>query len=150
MDEFYMSEALKEADKAAKHGEVPVGAIIVQDGEIIARAYNKREQTQIATTHAEILAIEQACEKIGYWRLTECTMYVTLEPCPMCAGALVNSRVKRLVFGACDPKAGASGSVLNITQNSKLNHQLEVTTGVMEQECSDILKKFFKQLRKKT
>lgn len=147
MDEFFMKEALKEAQKAYEINEIPIGAVIARNGEIVGRGYNQKETMKDATLHAEISAIKDACRNLGGWRLTGCTMYVTLEPCSMCAGALVNSRVERLVIGARDLKAGACGSVLNIVQTEELNHQINVQFGVMEEDCSKILKRFFKDLR---
>lgn len=148
MDEIYMKEALKEAYKAYEINEVPIGAVIVRNGEIVGRGFNQKETLKDATLHAEIIAIKDACNKLGGWRLPGCTMYVTLEPCPMCAGAIVNSRIDRLVIGTRDLKTGACGSVLNIANNQNLNHQPEVEFGVLEEECSNILKDFFMQLRK--
>lgn len=147
MDEFFMKEALNEAYKAYKIKEVPVGAVIVRNGEIVGRGFNQKETMKDATLHAEISAIKDACGNLGGWRLPGCTMYVTLEPCSMCAGALVNARVERLVIGASDPKTGACGSVLNIVQEKKLNHQIDVQSGVLEKDCSDIIKTFFAKLR---
>ncbi|WP_103896502.1 tRNA adenosine(34) deaminase TadA [Caloramator fervidus] len=149
MHEYYMRIALKEAEKSLLVDEVPVGAIIVKDGKIIARAHNLRETLKDATAHAEILAINEACRVLGGWRLIDCIMYVTLEPCPMCAGAIVNSRIKTLVFGASDPKSGACGSIYNIVNDERLNHRVEVIGGVLRQECGDILKNFFKNKRKR-
>lgn len=147
MDEIYMKEALKEAQKACDIKEVPIGAVIVRDGIIIGRGFNEKETLKDATLHAEISAIKEACNTLGGWRLPGCTMYVTLEPCCMCAGALVNARVERLVIGTKDYKTGACGSVMNVVQESKLNHQIEVQFGVLEEECTHILKSFFKELR---
>ncbi len=143
----YMKAALGEAEKAAALGEVPVGAVIVREGQIIASGYNRTETDGDPTAHAEMIAIRQAAEKLGGWRLPGCTLYVTLEPCSMCAGAIVWSRIERLVIGAMDPKAGACGSVFNIPQEERLNHRVEIETGVMEEECSGILKAFFRGLR---
>ena len=143
----YMEEALREAEKAYNLGEVPVGAVIVKDGEIVGRGHNLTETSGDPTMHAEMLAIREAAERLGGWRLTGCSMYVTLEPCSMCAGALVWSRIEKLYIGAKDPKAGACGSVFNIVESDKLNHRLEVEYGIMEQESSEILKRFFKELR---
>lgn len=145
-DEYYMSEALKEAKLAAEHDDVPVGAVVVSDGEIISRAHNMREKNGIATAHAELLAIEEACRKKGRWRLSDCILYVTLEPCPMCAGAIINSRIEKVVFGAKDAKAGALGSLLNMN-NYPLNHKVGCDCGIMESECSDILRAFFAKKR---
>ena len=144
----YMNEALKEAQKAYDKLEVPVGAIIVKDGKIIARAYNKKEEKKDTTMHAEIIAIKKASKKIGAWRLNDCEMYVTLEPCTMCAGAIINSRIKKIYIGASDEKTGAVGSVLNLFDDYKFNHKPEYEKGILEQECSEILKRFFKDLRK--
>ncbi len=147
-DTEYMGLALDEAKKAYAIGEVPIGAVIVKDGEVIAAAHNLRETGHDATAHAEVMAIRQACEKIGHWRLTGATLYVTIEPCPMCAGALVMSRIARLVYGAADYKAGAVESLFNITNHSGLNHQMEVTAGVREEECRTLMKEFFRERRK--
>lgn len=143
----YMSEALKEAEKAAAAGEIPVGAVIVRDGSIIARAHNMTETMKDPTAHAEILAIREAAKALGGWRLTDCEMFVTVEPCSMCAGAIVWSRISKLYIGAMDPKAGACGSLMNIPQDERLNHFVEIETGVMEEECSLIMKEFFRKLR---
>lgn len=142
-----MEEALKEAKKAYNIGEVPVGAVIVKDGEIVGRGHNLTETKGDPTAHAEMLAIREAAGALGGWRLTGCSMYVTLEPCSMCAGALVWSRIEKLYVGTKDPKAGACGSVFNIAQSEKLNHRVEIEYGLMEDECSEILKNFFKDLR---
>lgn len=142
-----MREALAEAQKAYGLREVPIGAVIVKNGEIVGRGHNLKETMRDATLHAEIIAIKDACKNLGGWRLPGCTMYVTLEPCAMCAGALVNSRVEKLVIGSRDYKTGACGSVLNLVQTEKLNHQVDVVDGVLEEECSDILKRFFAELR---
>lgn len=144
-----MSAALEEAKKAAAMGEVPIGAVIVKDGEIIAGAHNMTETSKDPTAHAEILAIRKAAEKLGGWRLPGCRMFVTAEPCSMCAGAIVLSRIEKLYIGTMDPKAGACGSVFNIPQEQRLNHFTEIETGLMQEECSRIMKDFFKQLRKK-
>jgi len=149
MDEVFMEEALKEAYKAYEINEVPIGAVIVRKGEIVGRGFNQKETLKDATLHSEITAIKDACKNLGGWRLPGCTMYVTLEPCPMCSGAIVNSRIERLVIGARDLKTGACGSVLDITNNKKLNHQPEVKFGVLEKECTGILQDFFIKLRKK-
>lgn len=149
MDEYFMQLALDEAYKAYSTDEVPVGAIIVKGNKIISTGYNMRETLKDPTAHAEIIAIKKASEVLGGWRLLGCTMYVTIEPCPMCAGAIVNSRVERLVIGSSDPKMGACGSVIDIVQNQSFNHQVEVTWGVMQKECSDIIKDFFRELRKR-
>ena len=145
-DEAFMRLALEQAEAAAEMGEVPVGAVIVRNGEVIAAAGNRRECDHRATAHAELLAIERACERIGSWRLHDCTLYVTLEPCPMCAGAIVNSRVHRVVFGCKDARAGAMGSVLNLP-SYPLNHRPRLTVGVCEHECREILRRFFVQRR---
>ncbi len=143
-----MREALREAEAAAADGEVPVGAVIVKDGEIIARGRNRKETTPDATAHAEIIAIRTACEALRVWRLTGCDLYVTLEPCPMCAGAVVKARIRRLVYGAVDPKAGACESLYRIPQDERLNHQVEeMVGGVLAEESEALLKPFFQQLR---
>ncbi len=146
-NEYYMAEALREAERALGEDEVPVGAVIALGGRVIARAHNQRELLRDPTAHAEMIAITQAAEHVGGWRLENCTMYVTLEPCAMCAGALVLARLPRLVFGARDPKAGAVGSVYDIPRDPRLNHAVEVTAGVLEQECSEILSEFFRKKR---
>lgn len=148
MDELFMKEALKEAYKAYEIKEVPIGAVVVRNGEIVGRGYNQKETLKDATLHAEISAIKDACRNLGGWRLPGCTMYVTLEPCAMCAGALVNARIERLVIGSKDLKTGACGSVINIVQMEKLNHQIDVQFGILEEECSNMLKNFFTELRK--
>lgn len=145
--EYYMKQAIKEAEKACKKLEVPVGAIIVKEGKIIARAHNQKETKTDTTKHAEILAIQKASKKIGAWRLIDCEMYVTLEPCSMCAGAIINSRIKKVYIGALDEKTGAVGSVLNLFKDYTFNHKVEYELGVMEKECQEILKSFFKELR---
>ncbi|MBE6583723.1 MAG: nucleoside deaminase [Ruminococcaceae bacterium] len=145
-DLYYMSLALEQAKKAAQEWEIPVGAVIVRDGEIIASAHNNRERTGDATGHAELLAIREACLVLGGWHLEKCTLYVTLEPCPMCSGAIVNSRLGRVVYGAKDAKAGALGSVLDM-RYYPLNHKPLVEGGVMKQECAEILSDFFKKRR---
>ena len=147
MKEKFMKEALKEAKKAYNKLEVPVGAIIVKDGKIIARAYNQKENKKDTTNHAEILAIKKASKKLESWRLLDCDMYVTLEPCSMCAGALIQSRIRKVYIGALDGKTGACGSVLNLLENYKFNHKVEMETGVLKKECEQILKDFFKELR---
>ena len=143
-----MKQALALAEEAAQLGEVPVGAVIVQDQAIIAEGYNRRECEKNALRHAEILAIEQACKTLGGWRLPRCTLYVTLEPCPMCMGAIINARIERVVFGAYDPKAGCCGSVLDLMAYP-FNHKAQIVGGVLEEECSQKLKDFFLCLRKK-
>ena len=145
-DEIYMSEAISLARAAAEIDEVPVGAIIVRDGEIIARAYNRRQTDKCATAHAEILAIEEACRRLGGWRLPRAVMYVTLEPCPMCAGALINARVERVVYGAPDIRFGAMGSLFDLSK-MELNHKIEVTAGVLSEECRTMLSDYFKAKR---
>ena len=145
--EEYMLEALKEANAAAAEGEVPIGAVIVRGGEIIARAHNRTEQAKDPTAHAEILAIREAAARLGGWRLPGCSMYVTVEPCSMCAGAIVWSRIERLYIGAMDPKAGACGSLYNIPCDSRLNHNVEIETGLLGEECSRLMKDFFRKLR---
>ncbi len=142
----FMAAALAEAEKAALEGEIPVGAVIVKDGEIIAMARNNREATGDATGHAELLAIRRACEALGGWHLEKCALYVTLEPCPMCMGAIVNSRLGKVVFGAKDPKAGACGSVIDL-RNYPLNHKPMVESGFMKEECAAVLSDFFKDKR---
>ena len=149
MEEKFMKEALKEAQKAYEKDEVPVGAVIVKEGKIIARAYNIKENKNDTTCHAEILAIKKASKKLQAWRLEDCTMYVTLEPCPMCAGALIQSRMNKVVIGTMDYKTGACGSKLNLLEDYKFNHNVEVKNGVMQEECEKILQDFFKDLRKK-
>lgn len=142
-----MKLALKEAKKAYDKGEVPVGAVIVKDGKVISKAYNLKEIKNDTTNHAEILAIKKASKKLNSWRLIDCEMYVTLEPCSMCAGALIQSRIKKVYIGAMDYKTGACGSVLNLLENYTFNHKVEVETGVMQEECTNIIKNFFKELR---
>lgn len=149
-DSYYMGLALSEARKAYEIGEVPIGAVLVIDNEIIASAHNMRETWNDATAHAEVIVIREACRKLNSWRLTGATLYVTIEPCPMCAGALVMSRVDRLVYGSSDYKAGAVESVFNIVQHDALNHSLEVTAGVRADECSAIMKDFFRARRQKS
>lgn len=149
MDTRYMREALQEAEKAYGTYEVPIGAVIVFEGKIIARGYNKKETLNNPLAHAELIAIDQASKYLGQWRLKGCTMYVTLEPCAMCAGALVNSRIDRLVIGAKDLRMGCAGTVENITCHDRFNHKIQVEHGVLEEECSSILSNFFKELRKK-
>ena len=147
MDDLYMREALKEAKKAYSTYEVPVGAVVVYNGEIIGRGYNQRENLKDPTAHAEILAIKDASRYLDAWRLLDCTMYVTLEPCAMCAGAIVNARIGRLVIGTRDPKRGCCGTIEDLTNHPKFNHRLEVEFGVLEDECSSIISDFFKELR---
>lgn len=148
MDVIYMERALELARIAAKIGEVPVGAVVVKDGEIIAEAHNLRHTGNVATAHAELLAIEEACRKLGTWRLSGCTLYVTLEPCPMCAGAIINSRIDRVVYGVKDAKAGCVGSVINFN-SYPFNHAFEVVDGVCEKECAKVLSEFFGKARSK-
>jgi tRNA(adenine34) deaminase len=146
-DQHYMTICLKLAQQAALRDEVPVGAVIVQNDVIIAEASNEKVATQDPTAHAEIIAIKQASQKLNNWRLSDCTLYVTLEPCPMCAGAIVQSRIKRVVYGCKDLKSGAVDSIYQITQDQRLNHQTEVTAGVLAQACSELLTTFFKSKR---
>ncbi|MER2010238.1 MAG: tRNA adenosine(34) deaminase TadA [Psychrobacillus sp.] len=148
-DEKYMRLAIDEALKAKDKLEVPIGAVIVQNDEVIAAAYNLRETEQRSVAHAELLAIDEACKKLGTWRLEDATLYVTLEPCPMCAGAIVLSRVKRVVFGAYDPKGGCAGTLLNLLEFEKFNHQAEVVGGMLEKECGSLLTTFFRELRQR-
>lgn len=145
-DEFYMNIAIELANNAAIIKEVPVGAIVVKNGEIIGKGYNRRESGKCSVWHAEIEAINSACKNVGSWRLHDCELYVTLEPCPMCAGAIINSRIKRVIFGASDPKAGAFGSIMDMNSFG-LNHKAKVTPGVLKGECSCMLTNFFKNLR---
>lgn len=147
-DEFFMSYAIKLAQKAGSQGEVPVGAVVVRDGIIVGIGRNRRESAKNALAHAEIEAIYDACKTLGGWRLFECDLYVTLEPCPMCAGAIINSRIKKLVFGADDKKAGSTGSVINLF-DLPYNHRPQIVSGVLKEECSRILTDFFKELRAK-
>jgi len=149
MDEFFMKLALAQAKRALRYGEVPVGAVLVLNGEVVSKAYNYRERGRNALYHAEMRAIDRACRKLSSWRLCDCDIYVTLEPCPMCAGAMVNARLRRVVFGACDPKAGAFGSVTDINE-MRLNHKVEAAGGVLERECGELLSDFFSDLRKKS
>ena len=145
--EKFMKEAIKEAKKAYDKLEVPVGAVIVKDGKIIARAHNLKETKKDTTKHAEIIAIQKASKKLDSWRLIDCEMYVTLEPCPMCAGAIINSRIKKIYIGAKDEKTGAVGSVLNLLEDYTFNHKVQIENGILENECQKILKDFFKELR---
>lgn len=147
--EYFMKQALKEAKKAYKKEEIPVGAVIVKDNQIIAKGHNLKEYKKDSTKHAEIIAINKACKKLDAWRLTDCEMYVTLEPCAMCAGALINSRIKKIYIGTMDQKTGACGSVLNLLKDFKFNHNVEVETGILQEECEKILKDFFKNLRER-
>ncbi len=146
----FMKEALKQAKLALKYDEVPVGAVIVYENKIIARAYNQRQTKQISTKHAELICIEKACKKMNSWRLERCELYVTLEPCPMCAGAIMQSRIKRVIFGAQDLKGGSYGSNFNLNEVQGLNHYPIITKGILQEECSKILKDFFKTKRAKT
>jgi tRNA(adenine34) deaminase len=146
-DEYFMREALRQALKAGKADEVPVGAVIVRAGKVIARAHNQVELLKDATAHAEMLALTQAEAAVGDWRLTDCDLYVTKEPCAMCAGALVHTRVSRVIFGCADPAAGAAGSVINLLQLPTLNHRCDIAAGVLENECAAILKDFFRERR---
>ncbi len=145
--EKYMKEALKQAKKAYALGEVPIGCVIVHEGKIIGRGYNRRNTDKNTLSHAEITAINKASKKIGDWRLEDCTLYVTLEPCQMCAGAIVQARIPEVIMGCMNPKAGCAGSILNILEMPEFNHQVNVTRGILEQECSDMLKTFFTELR---
>ncbi len=146
---YYMSKALEEAQKAFDIDEVPIGCVIVKDDEIIARGYNMRNTNKNTLDHAEIIAINKACEVLGDWRLEGCQMYVTVEPCPMCSGAIVQSRLDKLVFGAFNKKAGFCGSILNVLQMDELNHKVEIENGVLEEECKEMMQSFFKNFRKK-
>ena len=148
-DERFMKEAIRQAKKAEAIGDVPIGCVIVSDGKIIARGYNKRNKNKTVLAHAELLAMSKACKKAGDWRLEECTMYITLEPCQMCAGAIVQARIPRVVIGSMNPKAGCGGSILNLLQMEEFNHQVDVTRGVLEEECSRMLSDFFRNLRRK-
>lgn len=147
-DSFYMKEALELARQAAQEGEVPVGAVVVLGDKIVGRGRNRREKGKNALAHAELEAIDEACKKLSGWRLWQCDMYVTLEPCPMCTGAIINSRIKRLVYGASDYKAGSCGSVVNLF-DLPYNHKPEIVSGFMQEECSEVLTEFFKELRNK-
>src|SRR5882762_110044 len=146
-NEYFMREALRLANKAVKADEVPVGAVVVREGKIIGRAYNQVELLKDATAHAEMLAVTQAEAAVGDWRLTDCDLYVTKEPCAMCAGALVHTRVRRVIFGCADPVSGAAGSVINLLQMSTLNHRCDIASGVLENECAAILRDFFRERR---
>ncbi len=147
MQEQFMKEALKEAKKAYNKLEIPVGAVIVKDGKIISRAHNIKEEKQDTTKHAEIIAIQKASKKLETWRLNDCEMYVTLEPCSMCAGAIIQSRIKKVYIGTMDEKTGACGSVLNLFKDFKFNHTVELETGILQEDCEKLLKDFFKTLR---
>lgn len=148
-DEKYMKEALKQAKKAYDLNETPIGCVIVHEGKIIARGYNRRNTDKSPLAHAEIAAIKKASKKLGDWRLEECTLYVTLEPCQMCAGAIIQARIPCVVVGCMNPKAGCAGSVLNLLDVQAFNHQAELRTGVLEEECSEMMKSFFRELREK-
>ncbi|MGE6593884.1 tRNA adenosine(34) deaminase TadA [Bacillus mycoides] len=148
-DIYFMQLAIEEAKKAEAIQEVPIGAVIVLDGEVISVAHNLRETEQRSIAHAELLAIDEACKKLGTWRLEDVTLYVTLEPCPMCAGGIVLSRIKRVVYGASDPKGGCAGTLMNLLTDERFNHQCEVVPGVLEEECGTLLTIFFRELRKK-
>ena len=148
-DDEFMREALKEAHKAARKGEVPVGAVVVKDGKIIGRGHNLTEKKQSALTHAEMMALSKASRKLKSWRLIDCDLYVTLEPCTMCAGAIVLSRIRNLGYGTIDPKAGAVDSTARVMENEKLNHRVKVTSGILKEECSGVLTVFFKEMRRK-
>ncbi len=147
MNEQYMREALKQARKACHLGEVPIGCVIVYQDKIIGRGYNKRNTKKTTLAHAELVAIEKASKVMGDWRLEDCIMYVTLEPCQMCAGAIVQARIKKVVVGTMNPKAGCAGSILNLLQMKEFNHQVELITGVLEEECTKVLQSFFHDLR---
>ncbi|MCI8410634.1 MAG: nucleoside deaminase [Lachnospiraceae bacterium] len=145
----FMREAIKQAKKAYAIEEVPIGCVIVHEDTIIARGYNKRNTKKNTLAHAEMIAIEKACKKLGDWRVEDCTMYITLEPCPMCAGAIVQARIPRVVIGTRNKKAGCAGSVLNLLQVQEFNHQVDLTEGVLQEECSQMMKNFFREMRKK-
>jgi tRNA(adenine34) deaminase len=146
-DEKYMREALKQAKKAYLLGEVPIGCVIVNQDKIIGRGYNRRNTNKTTLAHAELTAINKASKNMGDWRLEDCTIYITLEPCQMCSGAIVQARIKRAVIGTMNPKAGCGGSILNLLQMEEFNHQVEITTGVLKRECTQVLQTFFKELR---
>ena len=148
-DEYFMGEALKEARRAFELDEVPIGAVIVHNNEIIARGFNRRNTDKNPLMHAEIIAINEAAKVIGDWRIEDCTIYITVEPCPMCSGAIVQARIPNVVYGAPNPKAGCGGSVINLLQMEKLNHRCSVKSGVLEDECRGIMKEFFSRFRKK-
>jgi tRNA(adenine34) deaminase len=147
--ELWMQEALEEAKKAEAIGEVPIGAVIVRDGQIIARGHNLRETSRDPTAHAEMIAIRAASEALGAWRLLGCTLYVTLEPCPMCAGAIVQSRIPTVVYGTPDPKAGCAGTLMNLLQEERFNHRVELISGILQDRCAQVLTDFFRKLRAK-
>ena len=146
-DEKFIKLALNQAEVAGQLGDVPIGAVLVKDGTVLAEDYNRREKWNDATAHAEMLVLREAGSILGGWRLSGCTLYVTLEPCPMCAGAMVLARIERLVYGAADPKSGAAGSVFELVRDQRLNHRLEVTGGILETECADMLRSFFRERR---
>ena len=148
-DEKFMKEAIKQAKKAEAIGDVPIGCVIVHDGKVIARGYNKRNKDKTVLAHAELLAMKKACKKLGDWRLEDCTMYITLEPCQMCAGAIVQARIPKVVIGSMNPKAGCAGSVLNLLDMPGFNHRVEVERGILEEPCSRLMSGFFKELRLK-
>lgn len=148
-EEKWMRVAIEEALKAKEINEVPIGAVIVYRDEIIARAHNLRETKQNAVAHAELLAIEKACEVLGSWRLEDAELYVTLEPCPMCSGAIILSRIKKVIYGASDPKSGCAGTLMNLLQDERFNHQTEVQKGVLQDECSELLTTFFREIRER-
>lgn len=148
-DEQFMRAAVREAEKARQIGEVPIGCVITRDGKIYARGYNRRMKDKTVLAHAEICAIRKACRKFGDWRLEDCTLYVTLEPCPMCAGAIVQARIPRVVFGCRNPKAGSAGSVIDLMHVDGFNHQVDVTEGVLGEECAELMRAFFRELRQK-
>ncbi|XEC94939.1 tRNA adenosine(34) deaminase TadA [Paenibacillus tarimensis] len=145
----WMAEAIKEAKKAEAILEVPIGAVIVKDGEVVGRGYNLRETRHDPTAHAEMVAIKEASERLGAWRLLGCTLYVTLEPCPMCAGAILQSRIDKVVYGTTDPKAGCAGTLMNLLQDPRFNHETEIISGVLQDECASMLTQFFRKLRSK-
>ena len=149
-DEKFMRMAMRDAKKAAALGDVPIGCVIVREGKVYTHGYNRRMTDRSTLAHAEIAAIRKACRKFGDWRLEDCTLYVTLEPCPMCAGAIVQARIPRVVFGCRNPKAGCAGSVLDLLHVEKLNHQVSVTEGVLGEECAEMMRAFFRDLRKKS
>ncbi|MDQ1911209.1 tRNA adenosine(34) deaminase TadA [Paenibacillus sp. GD4] len=146
---YYMQAAIEEARKAEALREVPIGAVVVRDGTIIGRGYNLRETSKDPLAHAELIAIKQASEALDAWRLLECRLYVTLEPCPMCAGAIVQARIPQIVYGTTDPKAGCAGTLMNLLQEERFNHQVDIVSGVLQEECSRLLTDFFRKLRSK-
>ncbi|MCQ6561690.1 tRNA adenosine(34) deaminase TadA [Paenibacillus mendelii] len=149
-DEAWMREAIEEAMKAEAIGEVPIGAVIVKDGQIIGRGHNLRETTHDPTAHAEMIAIREASRHLDAWRLLDCTLYVTLEPCPMCAGALVQGRIHKVVYGTADPKAGCAGTLMNLLHEPRFNHETELISGILQEECAALLTNFFRKLRRRT